>query len=96
MDYDFITQLYYGNITPSIRRMPEDSALGKTCKMFDDAEAVLTGALTGKEKEALLHLLNAHAEITGTESVENFCLGFRLGALAILDILTGRDGLFAE
>lgn len=43
-----------------------------------------------------MHLLNAYAEITGTEAVENFCLGFCFGALAILNILTGRDGLFVE
>ena len=52
--------------------------------------------LTGAEKKALLNLLNAHSEIVGTKVFENFCMGFRLGALAILDILAGADQLFPE
>ena len=67
MDFDFITQLYYGNINPNVRDMPRDSALGKASKAFSDAEEELTNALTGAEKKALLNLLNAHSEIVGTE-----------------------------
>ena len=37
----------------------------------------------------LLNLLNSHSEIIGTDGFDNFCTGFRLGALAILDILVG-------
>lgn len=96
MDFDFITQLYYGNINPNGRDMPPDSALGKASKAFSDAEEELTNALTGAEKKALLNLLNAHSEIVGTEAFENFCTGFRLGVLAILDILAGADQLFPE
>ena len=94
MDFDFITQLYYGNINPNVRDMPRDSALGKASKAFSDAEEELTNALTGAEKKALLNLLNAHSEIVGTEVFES--TGFRLGALAILDILAGADQLFPE
>lgn len=96
MDYDFITQLYFGNITPSVRGIPENSALGKASKTFSDAEEILTKALTGAEKHALLELLNAHSEIICNEGYDNFCQGFRLGALAILDILAGADKLFQD
>lgn len=96
MDFDFITQLYYGNINPNVRDMPRDSALGKASKAFSDAEEELANALTGAEKKALLNLLNTHSEIVGAEVFENFCMGFRLGALAILDILAGADQLFPE
>ena len=57
MDFDFIAQLYYGNINPNVRDMPRDSALGKARKAFSDAEEELTNALTGAEKKALLNLL---------------------------------------
>lgn len=96
MDFDFIAQLYYGNITPNVRDMPRASTLGRASKAFSDAEEELTNALTGAEKKALLNLLNAHAEIVGTEVFERFCTGFRLGSLAILDILAGADQLFPE
>ena len=94
MDFDFIAQLYYGNINPNVRDMSWDSALGKASKAFSDAEEELTNALTGAEKKALLNLLNAHSEIVGTDGFENFCMEFRLGALAILDILSEVDRLF--
>ena len=96
MDFDFIAQLYYGNINPNVRDMSWDSALGKASKAFSDAEEELMSALTGAEKKALLNLLNAHSEIVGTEAFENFCTGFRLGALAILDVLAGADKLFQK
>ena len=67
MDFDFIAQLYYGNINPNVRDMSWDSALGKASKAFSDAEEELANALTGAEKKALLNLLNAHSEIVGTE-----------------------------
>ena len=57
MDFDFIAQLYYGNINPNVRDMSWDSALGKASKAFSDAEEELTNALTGAEKKALLNLL---------------------------------------
>ena len=57
MDFDFIAQLYYGNINPNVRDMSWDSALGKASKAFSDAEEELTNALTGVEKKALLNLL---------------------------------------
>ena len=96
MDFDFIAQLYYGNIQPNVWDMPRGSALERADKAFSDAEEELMSALTGAEKKALLNLLNAHSEIVGTEVFENFCMGFRLGALAILDILAGADQLFPE
>ena len=51
MDFDFITQLYYGNINPNGRDMPPDSALGKASKAFSDAEEELTNALTGRRRK---------------------------------------------
>lgn len=96
MDFEFITQLYYGNITPNVRDMPRGSALERADRAFSDAEKVLMSALTGADKNALLNLLNAHAEIVGTEAFEGFRTGFRLGALAILDILTGTNQIFPD
>lgn len=89
MDFDFITQLYYENINPNVRDMPRDFALGRVSKAFAEAEEELTNTLTGEEKKMLLNLLNSHSEIIGTDGFDNFCTGFRLGALAILDILVG-------
>lgn len=87
MDFDFISQFYYGNITPNVQDMPKDSDLGKATRAFSDAEELLCAALTGEEKRALLHLLNAHSEIVGISDHNSFCRGFRLGALMMLDVM---------
>lgn len=34
MDYQFIREFYYGNLTPNDRDMPPDSDLGKVCSAF--------------------------------------------------------------
>lgn len=96
MDIDFIGQLYYGNINPSHRSLYEKSQLGRACKTFGAAEDTLTAALTGAEKDTLIALLNAHGEIVGTSDYESFCRGFRLGALAIMDIFQSNEQLFEE
>ena len=91
MDFDFISQFYYGNITPCVQDMPKDSDLGKAAQAFSDAEEQLCAALTGEEKRVLLHLLNAHAEIVGISDHNSFCRGFRLGALMMLDVLNDEN-----
>ena len=53
MDYEFISQFYYGNITPNVQNMPKDSDLGKAARAFSDAEEVLCTVLTDEEKRAL-------------------------------------------
>ena len=62
MDFDFITQLYYGNINPNVRDMPRDSALGKASKAFSNAEDLDRGG-----EESASEPADAHSEIVGTE-----------------------------
>ena len=96
MDFDFISQFYYGNITPCVQDMPKDSDLGKAAQAFSDAEEQLCAALTGEEKRALLHLLNAHAEIVGISDHDSFCRGFRLGVLMMLDVMGSAEAGLEE
>ncbi|MDD3346453.1 DUF6809 family protein [Oscillibacter sp.] len=91
MDYQFIREFYYGNLTLNDRDMPRNSDLGKACNAFCEAETTLTEALTGAENDALTALLTAHSEIVGISERDGFCSGFRLGALAMLDILSGTE-----
>lgn len=50
MDFDFISQFYYGNITPCVQDMPKDSDLGKAAQAFSDAEEQLCAALYRRGK----------------------------------------------
>ena len=57
MDYQFIREFYYGNLTPNDRDMPPDSDLAKACSIFCEAEAALTSALQNEPEKATLATL---------------------------------------
>ena len=75
MDFDSISQFYYGNITPNIQDIPKAPKLGKATRTISDAEELLCAALTGEEKRALLSPLNAHTEIVGISDHDSFFRG---------------------
>lgn len=90
---DIISDLYYSNIQPNIRPCKNSSEETRLNEIFSDSEDWLTDHLEGKAKATLLNLLNAHSELEGLMSYENFRRGFVLGAQLILTILnSGEEG----
>lgn len=87
---DIISDLYYGNIQPNIRTCKEEEA--RLNEIFSESEEWLTEHLEGKAKTTLLNLLNAHSELDGLVSYENFRRGFVLGAQLMLAILSSEEG----
>ena len=83
---DIISDLYYGNIQPNVRTVREDTEEARLNEVFSDSEEWLTEHLEGKAKTTLLNLLNAHSELDGLVSYENFRRGFILGAKIIMEI----------
>ena len=88
---DTIADLYYGNIQGSDRPIRGDTEEAKLCEIFSDSEDWLTEHLEGKAKVKLLNLLNAHSELVGLLSYENFRRGFVLGARLMLQITEDGD-----
>ena len=86
---DIISDLYYGNIQPNIRSCNEEEA--RLNEIFSDSEEWLAKHLEGKAKATLLNLLNAHSELDGLVSYENFRRGFILGAQLMLAILSSEE-----
>ena len=88
---DIISDLYYGNIQPNIRSYKEGSEEAKLNEIFSGSEKWLTEHLEGKAKATLLNLLNAHSDLDGITSYENFRRGFVLGAQLMLAILSAEE-----
>lgn len=88
---DNISDLYYGNIQPNIRMCKEGSEEAKLNQIFSESEDWLTEHLEGKAKATLLNLLNAHSELDGIVSYENFRRGFILGAQLVMEIAYGEE-----
>lgn len=93
---DILEKLYFGNLTPNMRQIEPGTALRQAMDQAEQEEEKLTALLEGKEKTMLLRLLNAENEIANTFALENFVLGFRLGARMILEVLDENDGALTD
>ena len=94
---DTLENLYFGGITPSCSQAKPGTPLQRAMEQSAQCEEKLTARLEDREKILLLQLLNAENEISSTMALENFILGFRLGARLILEALDdGDDGSLIE
>ncbi len=83
----FIEELYYGNINPNAKQFNLSSQYAKAMKIFCENEKILIKELSGDNLNLFNALINAHDEISATNDIENFKLGFRLGVQMICDSL---------
>ena len=91
-----LEDLYYGNITPYVRQIRSGTSLMKAMEQSQECEEQLAKLLDGEAHSLLLRLINAENEIGSTLALENFILGFRLGARLILEALDEDDGCLVE
>lgn len=92
-NFSFLEALYYDNLSPNVRNVPPHSRMAKLFKAFSDAEDKLMQSLSEEDRQTLTMLISAHAEIVGNSERDCFCMGFRLGALAMLDVMSGEVGM---
>jgi len=64
----------------------------KTMQAVAKREEKLLTRLVGAERELSVQFRDAHAEINGIVSTENFIYGFRLGARIGIEIVMENDG----
>ncbi len=92
----FIEEFFYSNINPNEKRYDQSCNYAKAMRRFCNNENELNKMLKGKPLHMFLDLVNAHDEIVGITSFENFKLGFRLGVQMICDSLVCDDGVFKD
>ena len=93
---EILEELYYGNTTPCDRQIRSGTSLMKAMEQPQECEEKLTKLPEGEAHSLLLRLINAENEIGSTLALENFILGFRLGARLILEALDEDDGSLVE
>ena len=96
MDYDILTELFYGNISPIGKTFEKDSKYAAFSAIAAENENLLSAFLKGDEEDHLFsQLMNVQSEILEFTERERFLEGFRLGAKIILDtfVLPGRSVL---
>ena len=91
-----LEDLYFGNITPNEQKMAPDSELMKAVDRVTRCESQLTERLDEDEQTILTKLIRTQHEINSITALENFILGFRLGARIMAECMDENDGDIRE
>ena len=91
-----LEDLYFGNISPNEQQMAPDSELKKAVDRVTRYESQLTEQLGEDEQTILTKLIRSQHEIESITALENFILGFRLGARIMAECMDENDGDIRE
>ena len=87
-----LEDLYYGNITPNAQDMTPNSELKRATDRVTRFEKQLTEQLDEAGHAVLAKLIESQQEIDSITALENFILGFRLGAKIMMECMDNNDG----
>ena len=87
-----LEDLYYGNITPGAQQIAPNSELKRATDRVARFESQLTERLDKDGQTILAKLVESQDEVESITALENFILGFRLGARLIAECMDENDG----
>ena len=87
-----LEDLYYGNITPREQQITPNSELKRATDRVARFENQLTERLDEDGQTILAKLAESRDEIESITALENFILGFRLGARLMAECMDDNDG----
>lgn len=87
-----LEDFYYGNITPNVQDMAPNSELRRSMDRVARFEKQLMEQLDEAGQTLLAKLIESQQEIDSITALENFILGFRLGAKITMECMDENDG----
>ena len=87
-----LEDLYYDNITPNAQDTVPHSELKRATDRVARFENQLTEQLDEAGQTILAKLVESQHEIDSITALENFILGFRLGAKIMMECMDDNDG----
>ena len=87
-----LEDLYYGNITPGVQQITPNSELKRATDRVAHFEDQLTERLDEDGKTILAKLIESKDEVESITALENFIIGFRLGAKITMECMDENDG----
>ena len=87
-----LEDLYYGNITPGAQQIVPNSELKRTTDRVACFESQLAERLDEAGQTILTKLMESKDEAESITALENFILGFRLGARMMAECMDDNDG----
>ena len=91
-----LEDLYYGNITPGAQQVAPNSELKRAMDRVARFESQLTEQLDEAGQTILAKLFESQDEVESITALENFILGFRLGAKIMAECMDKNDGDIRE
>ncbi len=91
---NFIEELYYGNINPQERTTGRNETLQEQMAILTQSEDFLTKNLPEDHRKSFTAFSNAWDIINGESNLDNFILGFRLGASFAYDTFVSTASAF--
>ena len=89
---NILEELYYGNITPGVQHIAPNSELKRATDRVARFESQLTERLDEDGQTILAKLMESKDEVESITALENFILGFRLGARITMECMDENDG----
>ena len=87
-----LEDVYYGNITPGMQQVTPNSELKRAMDRIARFESQLTERLDEDGQTILAKLMESQDEADSITALENFILGFRLGARLMAESMDENDG----
>ena len=91
-----LEDFYYGNLTPGTQQMAPNSELKRAVDRVARFEKQLIEQLGEAGQTVLGKLIESQHEIDDITALENFILGFRLGARIMAECMDDNDGDIRE
>ena len=88
---NYIKDLYYGNISPSMQKFVKDSEYAKLLKSNDELRDQLKASVTSEDIKIVDIICENYSNLISISSEENYVSGFRDGAKLMLDVLIGEN-----
>lgn len=87
-----LEKLYYGNLRPCERRVIPNSELRRAVDTITKCEQQIESQMDEAGQKILTEMSNAQQTADNIMALENFILGFRLGARIMLECMDSGDG----
>jgi len=88
-----LEELYDGNIYPDELIVSKDPEYRPLNKRISDMLAMWKKKLSEDDYNQLENLLDLRSQSSSMEASESFMYGFRLGALIMIEVFTGKEEL---
>lgn len=88
-----LEELYAGNIYPDELIISKDPEYCPLNQKISDTLEMWKKKLSEDDYKLLEALLDLRCELSSMEASESFMYGFRLGAVIMIEVLTGREEL---